>query len=71
MLFKITIEPTLSVIELKQKIIDEYNKANPENMLTVDDNRLRNPKLDDLGEVINDCDILENLHLYDEKEFYM
>jgi len=25
----------------------------------------------DAGEVIHDCDILENLHLYDEKELYV
>jgi hypothetical protein len=37
----------------------------------LEDIRLRNPKLEDLGEVVNDCDILENFHLYDEKEFYL
>ena len=65
------IEPQISVIELKQRILNEYNKANPENVVMMEDIRLRNPKLDDLGEVINDCEVLENCHLYDEKEIYL
>jgi hypothetical protein len=32
---------------------------------------LRNPKFDDLGEVINDCEVMENFYLFDEKEFYL
>ena len=65
------IEPTISVVELKQRIIKEYNKLNPDNQLTIEDIRLRNPRLDDIGEVIHDCEILENCHLYDEKEIYV
>ena len=49
----------------------EYNKANPENVIDAESIRLRNPKLDDIGEVIHECEILENCHLYDEKEIYM
>lgn len=40
-------------------------------MLTLTDIRLRNPKIDDLGEVIHDCEILENCHIYDDKEIYL
>lgn len=65
------IEPQISVIELKQRILNEFNKANLENVVMMEDIRLRNPKLDDLGEVINDCEVLENCHLYDEKEIYL
>jgi hypothetical protein len=32
---------------------------------------IRNPKADDLGDVINDLSSLENQFLYDEKEIYM
>ena len=48
------IEPQISVIELKQRILNEFNKANVENVVMMEDIRLRNPKLDDLGEVINE-----------------
>lgn len=70
-LFKLVIDPTISVIELKSRILKEYNNTNPDNQLAVEDIRLRNPKLDDLGEVIHDCEILENYHLFDEKEIHM
>lgn len=41
--------------------------------MTLENIRLRNPKLDDysFGDVINDSDILENCHLFDEKEIYV
>lgn len=32
---------------------------------------MRNPKLEDLGEVIPDAEIMENYYLYDDKEIYV
>lgn len=57
------------MVEFKHKILDQYNQLHPDNILTLEDIRLRNPRVDDLGDVIHDCDILENFHLYDDKEF--
>lgn len=39
--------------------------------MTLDCIRLRNPKLEDLGEVIPDAEIMENYYLYDDKEIYV
>lgn len=33
--------------------------------------RLRNPKVDDLGEIIHDDDVMESLHLFDGKEILL
>ncbi len=33
--------------------------------------RLRNPKADDLGDVVLDSEVMDNLFLSDEKEFYI
>ena len=49
----------------------EYNTRYPENPITIDKIRLRNPKLDDLGDVIQDCSIMENCYLYDDKELLL
>ncbi len=66
------IEPALSVIELKLRIAGKYNEQNPEDPLDPDTIRIRNPKSEgDFGELLNDCDILENCHLYDEKELFV
>lgn len=70
-LFKLIIQPDISALELKHKILEKYNELNPEKPLTLDKFRIRNPKIDDLGEVINDGDIMENYYLYDEKEIYV
>jgi len=57
---------------LKKRICDEFNQDKGKTPLEEANIRLRNPKLEhDIGEVIHDCDILENLHLYDEKEMYV
>jgi hypothetical protein len=39
--------------------------------VTLDEIRIRNPKVDDLGDVINDLTTLENQFLYDEKEIFL
>ncbi len=33
--------------------------------------RVRNPKGDDLGDVLNDTETMENQYLFDEKEIYL
>jgi hypothetical protein len=75
-LFKIKIEPNATALEFKQRILESYNAhllsldsgATP---LTIDDVRVRNPKSDDIGDVISDNSSLENQFLYDEKEIYL
>ena len=39
--------------------------------LSLDQIRIRNPKTDDLGDVISDLSTLETQFLYDEKDIYM
>lgn len=70
-LFKITIDPTITCSQFKAKIVEEYNKRYPENPVTVEKIRLRNPRLDDFGDVIADSSIMENCYLFDDKEIYV
>ena len=64
-LFKIKIEPNATALEFKQRILEAYNlhlitldpTASP---LQIQDVRVRNPKTDDIGDVISDNSTLEN-----------
>ena len=72
-LFKIKIEPNATALEFKQRILEAYGQhlsalGAP---LSIDDVRVRNPKTDDIGDVISDTSSLENQFLYDEKEIYL
>jgi ABC-type Fe3+/spermidine/putrescine transport system ATPase subunit len=40
-------------------------------LISQEDVRVRNPKTDDIGDVICDTSTLENQYLYDEKEIYL
>lgn len=62
-LFKISVDPTISAIEFKHKIVDHFNSLSPELQsfkLLKEKIRIRNPKSDDLGDVIKDYETLEN-----------
>jgi len=48
-----------------------YNKEHPERRVSLENVRLRNPKVDDIGEVINDSETMENCYLYDDKQIYL
>ena len=67
------IEPNMRGKEFKEKVAQEYNKKVGEEgeKLSPDQIRMRNPRLEDLGEVIADNDIMENFYLYDGKEFLL
>jgi hypothetical protein len=75
-LFKITISPEASALEFKHKVLEKYN----EELLSLDPSaepipiervRIRNPKVDDLGEVVSDLTSLEQQFLYDDKQIYL
>jgi hypothetical protein len=75
-LFKIKIEPNATAIEFKQRILETFNlqllSSDPTHQpLSIDDVRVRNPKTDDIGDVISDNSTLENQFLFDEKEIYL
>lgn len=57
---------------LKEAVCSLYNskQAPGTKELTVADFKLRNP-MNDFGAIVNDFDILEDLHLYDDKDFYV
>lgn len=63
--FKLQLSIDLSVPELKQKVAENIPG------LEVGQFILRNPKGDDLGEVLLDTKSLDQLHLYDEKEIFV
>ena len=75
-LFKIKIEPNATALEFKQRILEAYGQhlstlGSSADPLSIDDVRVRNPKTDDIGDVISDTSSLENQFLYDEKEIYL
>ena len=70
-LFKIVIDPNITCEQCKVKIVEEYNRQNPDVPITLERIRLRNPRLDDFGDVITNSTIMENCYLYDGKELYV
>jgi hypothetical protein len=65
-----TVKSEMTVSELKTKVFDEILKDKPDFEITdVSQIRIRNPKNDDLGDVLsNDEMTLDTLFLYDGKE---
>jgi hypothetical protein len=64
-LFKIKIEPNATALEFKQRILEAYGQhlstlGSSADPLSIDDVRVRNPKTDDIGDVISDTSSLEN-----------
>ena len=54
------------------RILEKYLTDYPEDeSLSLEQVRLRNPKFDDMGEVMADGEQMENFYLFDEKEFYL
>ncbi|CDW83714.1 ubiquitin carboxyl-terminal hydrolase family protein [Stylonychia lemnae] len=70
-LFKLSIEPDATVLELKQRVIQKYNEQFPDSPITLESFRLRNPKIDDLGDVMQNDEHLESFYLYDDKEIFL
>lgn len=69
---KLEVSGELTGYLLKEAICCLYNSKQPPGSmeLTTGDFRLRNP-MNDFGGVVNDLDILDDLHLYDDKDFYL
>ena len=73
-LFKVQIAPDAPALEFKHKILEKYNEhliSLGKDPVSEDMIRIRNPKSDDLGDVINDSSSLDTQFLYDEKEIYL
>lgn len=73
-LFKVQIAPDAPALEFKYKILEKYNEhliSLGKDPVSEDMIRIRNPKSDDLGDVINDSSSLDTQFLYDEKEIYL
>jgi len=75
-LFNMQIAPNATAIEFKQKIVLSYNEQmalmDPSLApIELDQVRIRNPKVDDIGDVILDNSSLDYQYLYDEKDIYM
>ena len=51
--------------------MEQFNTLFPEKPLALEQFRLRNPKLEDLGEVIYEGETMESYYLFDEKEIYL
>ena len=51
-------------------MLELYKVLNPESQMTVEDFRIRNPQ-NDLGAIVHDIEILENIDMADDKDFYM
>ena len=55
--------------KLRLLAYEAYQKKFPEHQFSFEGFRIRNP-MNDIGTVIKDTDLLENLYLYDGKEIY-
>ena len=66
---KFKIDPYITVAQFKQIVVDHYNQEN-EQSLTVEQVKIRIPKVDDLGEVPLSTEVMDNLDLFDGKEIY-
>ena len=69
---KLEVSAELTGYILKEAVTSLYNSKLPAGTqeLSIADFRLRNPQ-NDFGSVINDLDVLEDLNLFDDKEFYL
>ncbi len=72
LLGKLEVSAELTGYVLKEAVCSLYNSKLPvgSTELTLADFRLRNPQ-NDFGSVVNEFDLLEDLNLFDDKDFYM
>jgi hypothetical protein len=48
-----------------------FNTQFPDTPIGLEDIRLRNPKMEEFGEVMNDNELVENYYLFDDKEIFL
>lgn len=61
---------TTTVQQIKNSVLEEYNKIS-EIKINAEQLRLRIPRFEDFGDVLEETENLENLDLFDGKELYV
>jgi len=71
LLFDIKVTLTQNTgLSLKSKILKEYCEYRA-TVVTPENYRIRIPRIDDFGDVINDSDSIESADLFDGKEIFL
>ena len=67
-MFNLSIKPTLTCFEVKHIMMEKVNEG--ADKVELEKFRIRNPKVEDLGDVVPEGDSMECHYLYDGKEIY-